>query len=900
MYKILLSVIALVCLELSSANATPRSSIWLLRKKTETTKTVSDSTTKAKAQSKYDREFGKSKSCETAMAEGGFMGLHKTKGKVYIELPVENLGREMLIASTISDASDTDLGSIGYKPNDPMHVKFIKEDSIVYMVAVNLLPDYDTDNEPLSRAIARSTMDPVLESYSIRCYNNDSTAVVFDVSNLFIKNYAKLAPVKSGSMGTINMTVTYNSSGSYLEGIKAFKDNVSIKTKLSYTVTADLMKMILLKKDEPFSVGVTRSILMLPEKKMQSRVSDSRVGIFNSMRSSFSSDVDHIASYSVIHRWDLQPTDMEAWKRGELVEPIKPIILYMDDAYPEAWREPTRNGIERWNEAFEKIGFKNVVRVVDYPKDDPEFDPDNLKYSCIRYVPAQIANAMGPSWTDPTTGEIINASVIVYNDISKIINSWRFTQTAQIDPQVRSKKMPQNIIDESIAYVLGHEVGHCLGFMHNMSASAAYPVDSLRSVSFTNEYGTTPSIMDYARFNYVAQPEDKGVKLTPPSLGVYDYFLVKYAYEPIPEANSTQEESKILEQWVDEHAGDPLYRYGRQQILHRYDPSAMEEDLGDDPIKAADYGIKNLKYILAHFNEWMSDEQDPDALVRTERYQALATQYNRYLYNVMGNIGGIYLTEVKAGTEGEVNAAVDKKRQSESVKWVINELKNCDWINDREVTDKFSLRVQLPSIFQYYTALELVATNQDVILSSHIANSPEDAYTLKNWADDMYDGIFESAIKRRKLTSGDRILQSLYTNFLTTTVTKKSQLVKVGGTGAITSSSSAYLPSVDQMAAFGLDESGMVDKHIDLLRDIEDMNGVGYVASTMLDSFGKAGYGWQYRVNLRTIDESKTLFYGETQRIITLLKGAIASSYGEDRTHYQSLLYQIESSLTNP
>lgn len=211
---------------------------------------------------------------------------------------------------------------------------------------------------------------------------------------------------------------------------------------LSYTVSANLMQLVLLKKNDPFTVGVTRSIMMLPEKKMRPRVADSRVGIFLSGRTDLNPDADQIARYSVIHRWNIQPSDSAAWARGELVEPVKPIVFYLDDAFPALWREPAKEGIERWNKAFEKIGFKNVVQVRDFPKNDPEFDPDNLKYSCIRFVPAQISNAMGPSWVDPSSGEIINASIIVYNDIIKLINNWRFCQTAQIDPRVRSKRMP--------------------------------------------------------------------------------------------------------------------------------------------------------------------------------------------------------------------------------------------------------------------------------------------------------------------------------------------------------------------------------------------------------------------------------------------------------------------------
>ena len=865
-------------------------------KKGQTEVVEKKDTVKRKKTSKYEKMFIKDKTVVTAKCEDGFLTLHKAKGKLYIEFPMKYMGREMLIASTITESSAADLASIGYKPVPPIHVRFSKVDSTIFMKEVTVLPDYDVNNKAMAKAVELTGMDPILNSWKMTCWNKDSSAVVFDVTSMFSTNYERLAPIKSGAgSGGVNITANYNSAGAALGDIKAFKDNVTIKSVLSYTVSANLMQLVALKNKEPFSVGVTRTILLLPEKKMRPRIADSRVGIFLSGKTDLDADIDAIKRYSVINKWDLQPSDSAAWARGELVEPVKPIVFYLDSAFPELWREPAKKGVLRWNKAFEAIGFKNAVQVFDFPTDDPEFDPDNLKYSCIRYVPSQIANAMGPSWVDPTTGEIINASVIVWNDIIKLLNNWRFIQTSQIDERVRAKRLPEDVVIESMEYIVAHEIGHCLGFMHNMSASAAFSVESLRDPEFTQKYGTTPSIMDYARFNYIAQPEDKGVKLTPPDLGAYDYYLVKYAYCPIVEAKTMKEEMPVLESWVDEKAGDPIYRYGRQQVVHRYDPSAIEEDLGDDPVKAAKYGVKNLKYILSHFNEWMPDSVDPDASLRTARYEALANQYNRYLKAVMLNVGGIYLTEVKPGTPGVPAQAVAKSRQQESLKWVLNELKTCDWIEDEAITGKFSMRVGLAPILQYYTILELFDTHQNVILSSYLAGNGKNAYTLQNWLDDMYNGIWESTIKYKTPTACDRILQDLYVTFLTGIVTKKSQLVKVK---SFALDGDSFLPSVDHLVTFGLDESGVLAENIDVLRAIEEEQGRGSVASQMgLDKYGPAGYKWQYRVNLRTIDHSKTMLFGEVKRVEKLLKNAAASASGDAKVHYESMLYKLQSSM---
>ena len=845
-------------------------------KKTEAAAEKADTTKKEKK--------GYEELLKGAVTDKGMFDVHRKGTDFLFEIPDSLMGREILIVNKISGVPYA-LNEAGVNKGMGYGEKIVRfrKDTLYKKVWVMTYDPRITspEGDRITRSVKDNYRETAIEQFPIEAYGKDSVSVVIKVNKVFDGSEKSFNNV----FGSIGLPGSPKKDLSKIESVKSFPENIIVKSLLSTSHTEEGTTV-------PLTVDITSNLVLLDREPMRPRFSDDRVGYFEIGHLYFNDEQQKAEERAFINRWRLEPKpeDVERYKRGELVEPQKPIVLWIDPATPPVWVPYIKKGIVEWQEAFEAAGFKNAIVAREVTPDDREFDIDDVRYSVVTYAASEMANAMGPSWVDPRSGEIINASVLMYNDVVKLAANWRFVQTAQVDERVRGKELPDDVFQESLEYILAHEVGHCLGLMHNMAASSAFPVDSLRSASFTQQHGTTPSIMDYARFNYVAQPGDKGVKLTPPDLGPYDDYVIKYAYTPLPDKKDMFDEEKTIRGWIDEKVGDPIYRYGRQQVIARYDPTAIEEDLGDDHIKAGDYGIGNLKYVLSHMEEWITDEEDPDLKIRTELYEAAAGQFARYVNAVMLNVGGIYLTDVNSNTAGGPQAvSVPKELQRASLKWVLAQMKDSAWLEQPALTEKLPLHVDLSFILRFNFCRAFFTYYKNVTLSSHIADDP---YTPQEYMDDLYNIVFESTIKGRPVSPSERLIQRMFVDAAADVASSEAKRMKLGGIAE------AYAPSVDEIALLGLDRSGIVERYLGPLREAEEEHGKGYVASQLWNSDAlSSGYGWQYNVQLRSIDESRALFVNVNDRILKLLRSRVKSATGETRAHYQGMIYVLERSL---
>ncbi len=632
---------------------------------------------KEKKEKTYDEIIGKK-----SKSDDGLFLVHQVDEKFYYEIPDSLLNKEMLMVTRIAKTT-SGLGFGGGKQNTQV-VRWVKKRKQILLRIVSY-QNVAADSLPIYEAVINSNFEPIIASFSIEAKGKDTLnlSYLIDVTKLFT-NDVKTLGISNRYKKRYKIS-SVDTKRSYIESIKSYPLNIEARHVKTYKASEPPSSGSL----QAFTVEINNSMVLLPESLMKRRYFDRRVGWFARSQIDYGLDAQESRKLTYLDRWRLEvkDEDVEKFKQGILVEPKKPIIYYIDRATPKKWRTYIKKGIEDWQVAFEEAGFKNAILAKDPPskEEDPDWSPEDVRYSVVRYLASPIPNANGPHVSDPRTGEILESDINWYHNVMTLLRNWFFVQTAAINEEAQGVAFKDEIMGRLIRFVSAHEVGHTIGLPHNMGSSVAYPVDSLRSATFTKKYGTAPSIMDYARFNYIAQPEDKGVALMP-NVGPYDKHSVNWGYRPILD-KTAEEEKSILNQWILDKADDPMYRFGSSQYPV-IDPSSQTEDLGDDAIKASNYGIKNLKRILPKLIDWTYEEgKNYDDL--SILYDQIFNQFNRYMGHVTSNIGGVYKYNKTYEQDGAVYTHVNKNHQKNSMNFLHQQLFTTPyWMLDQNIINK--------------------------------------------------------------------------------------------------------------------------------------------------------------------------------------------------------------------
>ena len=817
---------------------------------------------------KKDSTVTKVKKIDELIKKGSYKkGLFNTiqvKTDIYFEIPDSLFGRQFLVVNKLSQVPmEVNEAGLNKGMNYENKVISFYHDKVAKKVWVKtIVPQVSSPkNDAITASVKDNFSESIIEVFDIEAQNNDSTAVAIKVNKIFDGNQKSFNDV----LTNIGLGGSVKANLSYVENVKTFPENIVVKSQLTTSVNEGGV-------DLAVTLGVTSNIVLLSTTPMQPRLADNRVGYFTEKHWFFNDTQHKMEDQRFITKWRLEPKDedKEKYLKGELVEPKKPIIYYIDPSTPKQWRQKIIAGVHDWQVAFEQAGFKNAIIAKEPTADDKDFDIDDVRYSVITYAASPKSNAMGPSVVDPRSGEILEADIIWWHNVMTSLHDWMRIQTGPIDPKARGNKFSDEHMGEAIRFVSSHEVGHTFGLKHNMGASFSYPVESLRSKEFTDKMGgTAPSIMDYARYNYVAQPED-GVTAITPKIGLYDKYAIEWGYRWFP---NQETEKASLRKMIEKHEDDPMYFYGEQQsYLSTIDPRSQSEDLGDDAVLASEYGMKNLKRVSENILKWTYE--DGKSYISTGKlyYQTIG-QWDLYSNHVLANVGGIYLNNTYFGIDKKAYEAVPADVQRKAVNYLNeNVIQLPKWLFFNDILDKtyaiknspmgpyeqtpytLAREMQYGLIYNLFTDDRLLRLLENELKHQEL-NSKEKIYTVENLFDQVRNAAFD---KKSNLTILEKMTQKNYVDALIVSTNKLFEKTTVAG---LTIDQNLQVPTICNY----LDEEKMA-------------RNINYSS-------------------MKRVSEVTTYKRAELQRVLTLLNKKKNNGDASTKAHYADLIIRIKEAL---
>ena len=704
----------------------------------------------------------------------GLISIHKTGDKYYFEIPDSILKRQLLVTNwlvTVPGGSP----KFGGEQMGQKTICFEKGFNNKLMLrVVDVFTRADSSNA-ISKAVENSNVNPIATLYDIKARGESGKSSIIDATDFLQKenSFTAIGNEVKSRLGLSSLAA----DRSWLKSVAAYPINVELRMVRTYGASGTSMKgpggreipaTEAARIAGAVTLEVSTTILLMPEKPMMGRHFDMRVGYFadNAGYIPISDDQQQIDGKTFIVRYRLEPKaeDMEKYKRGELVEPKEQIVYYIDPATPKQWRRYLIAGINDWNVAFEAAGFKNAIIGKEWPENDTTMSLEDKRYKVLRYLPSDIPNAYGPNIHDPRSGEILEGYIGWYHNVMTLVHDWYMIQAGPNDPRARTMKFSDELMGELIRFVSSHEVGHTLGLRHNMGSSSLTPVEKLRDKDWVEKHGHCNSIMDYARFNYVAQPEDKiGPSGIMPRINDYDKWAIKWGYTYIA-AKDDEEDKKIVSKWiVDSLAANPRLWFGGEG--RNYDGRCQTEDMGDNSMKASEYGIKNLKYVVAHLPEWTKEENDLNKNL-TQMYLQTVTQWRRYIQHVVGNIASTYETIKFPDQAGDTYAPAPRETQKEAVAFLNKQVFETPyWLLDENLLNQIGSPVRTGAVSSIQESTIMQLTTDRVFNTLNMAEQrfgKGKTYSMVEYLSDLKAGIFSELKTNKPIEIFRRDVQKFY------------------------------------------------------------------------------------------------------------------------------------------